>query len=86
MNDVMAQTWHVCCIQEAFSESVQHPLFDSRGLESEVSRDRAIMLNSGGSGYNMIRTPMMMPNDYVTGFSALISMETTHLNLMQNRT
>ena len=54
-NDLAAQPFHIGCVHEAFAESVQYPLFDSRGIESSVSRDRTIMINSGGGGWNMIR-------------------------------
>ena len=50
-NDLAGQPFHIGCVQEAFAESVQYPLFDSRGLESSVSRDRTIMINSGGGGW-----------------------------------
>ena len=51
-NDLLEQgRFHIACVQEAFAESVQHPLFDSRGVESSCSRDRTIMINAGGGGW-----------------------------------
>ena len=78
----MCQIWHICCIQEAFSESVQSPLFDARGIQSEVSRDRTIMINSGGSGYKMIRKTHSEMTHYVIGFSDPRGMENLPQNLI----
>ena len=55
VNDLAMQPFHIGCVQEAFAESVQYPLFDSRGIESSVSRNRTIMINSGGGGWKLIR-------------------------------
>ena len=56
VNGLATQPFHIGCVQEAFAESVQYPLFDSRGIEASVSRDRTIMINSGGGGWTMVRT------------------------------
>ena len=54
INGLLAQGWHICCIQEAFIQIVHHQLYDARGLQSQASRDHTIRINSGVFGLNLI--------------------------------
>ena len=60
VNDLIASPWHIAAIQGVEATPVQETLFDSRGIQSVVSRDRCIMINAGGSGPNMARKPIRM--------------------------
>ena len=85
VNDLTCQNSHMCCIQEAFSESAQSPLFDARGIQSEVSRDRTIMINSGGSGYKTNRKTHSGNDPFVIGSNGPQNMVNSPLNLMKNK-
>ena len=55
LNDLLASQFHIACLQEATILAGQQILFDSRGIRSEVSRDRESMINAGGTGLKVIR-------------------------------
>ena len=55
LNDLLISPYHLEAVQEASTHASQPSLMESRGIASQSSRDGSIMINSGGSGYKMVR-------------------------------
>ena len=56
LNDIMITPYHIETVQEASTHASQPALMGARGIATASSRDGTIMINSGGSGYKMVRT------------------------------